>query len=136
MDVPRWRRDSVCSFGARGVCRYLSQRYPHYKELYPFDFIRMTETSEGRAVPYRGMTYTDYCKILSEFGTFPIVRFVQKKGMASGLAVLDADAFEDSVFLRGIGIPRTCELASAMRRACGEPDWPYNGPQQRRWGGT
>ena len=33
----------------------------------------MTESSLGRTVPYRGMTYADYSKILSEFGCHPLV---------------------------------------------------------------
>src|ERR1035437_3578197 len=56
-----------------GVCRYLSERYTVYKEVYPFDLINLTEHSEGRTFPYRGMTYSDYSSILSGFGTFPIV---------------------------------------------------------------
>lgn len=71
---------TLCAHSALwGVCRYLSQRYPHYRALYPFDFIRMTENSRGRAFPYRGMTYTDYCKILSDFGTSPIYGLLQRK---------------------------------------------------------
>ena len=38
---------TLCAHSALwGVCRYLSERYPYYKELYPFDFIRMTESSQ------------------------------------------------------------------------------------------
>jgi hypothetical protein len=56
-----------------GVCRYLSERYMVYKEVYPFDLINLTGNTEGRTFPYRGMTYNDYSSILSEFGTFPVV---------------------------------------------------------------
>ena len=65
---------TVCAHTALwGVCRYLSERYRVYKEVYPFDLINLTEHSEGRTFPYRGMTYSDYSTILSEFGTYPVV---------------------------------------------------------------
>ncbi|MGA3267414.1 MAG: hypothetical protein ABSE16_11390 [Verrucomicrobiota bacterium] len=102
---------TLCAHSALwGVCRYLSQRYTQYRELYPFDFIRMTESSEGRAVPYRGMTYTDYCRILGQFGTFPIARLVQKPGPASAPATLDADAFQDLYSYMESGFPVLASL--------------------------
>jgi hypothetical protein len=54
-----------------GVCRFLSQRYHHYGEVHPYDLVRLTDTNLGRPCPYRGMSYLDYSRILSEFGTFP-----------------------------------------------------------------
>jgi hypothetical protein len=56
------------------------------------------------------MTYTDYCHILSEFGTFPIVRFLQKKGAASGVGVLDGDAFQDLCSYVESGFPVLASL--------------------------
>jgi len=39
---------TLCAHSALwGVCRYFSERYTHYKELFPFDFIRMTENSKA-----------------------------------------------------------------------------------------
>jgi len=65
---------TVCAHSALwGVCRYLSERYSIYKELYPFDIIEMTGHSLGRKTPYRGMTYTDYSEILSAFGCYPVI---------------------------------------------------------------
>jgi len=65
---------TVCAHSALwGVCRYLSERYSTYRETYPFDLVKLTETSSGRVYPHRGMTYSDYCTILSEFGTYPII---------------------------------------------------------------
>ncbi len=65
---------TVCAHSALwSVCRYLSERYSLYGELFPFDLIKLTETYLGRTFPYRGMTYTDYCKILSDFGTYPVI---------------------------------------------------------------
>ncbi len=91
-----------------GVCRFLSEKYRVYKELYPYDFIRMTEPSQGRTVPYRGMTYTDYCKILSDFGTFPVFRVLQRSNGWDSEAFDDLCAYVESGFpvlasLRGIG---------------------------------
>jgi len=65
---------TVCAHTALwGVCRYLSERYTVYKEIYPFDIINFTSHSEGRTFPHRAMSYSDYSSILSEFGTFPAV---------------------------------------------------------------
>lgn len=64
----------VCAHAALwGVCRYLSDRYSVYGEVYPYDLIEMTGTTFGRRVPYRKMTYADYSEILSTFGCYPII---------------------------------------------------------------
>jgi len=64
---------TVCAHACLwGMCRYLSERYSAYRELYPFDLVDLTEEREGRTYPSRGMTYSDYCKILSSFGCFPV----------------------------------------------------------------
>ncbi|MCX6714765.1 MAG: hypothetical protein NTX72_03045 [Candidatus Uhrbacteria bacterium] len=75
---PMMSQDSeatVCAHSALwSVCRYLSERYPEYPEIYPYDLIDMTQdVSQGRRVPYRGMTYRDYATILSQFGCHPVV---------------------------------------------------------------
>jgi hypothetical protein len=65
---------TVCAHSALwGVCRYLSQRFHFYKEVHPYDLIRMTGHMQGRVIPYRAMTYTDYSTILTEFGCYPII---------------------------------------------------------------
>jgi hypothetical protein len=90
---------TLCAHSALwGVCRYLSERYPHYKELYPFDLIRMTESREGRTFPYRGMTYTDYCKILSDFGTCPVAKGLYRTGAFDGDVFQDLCAYVESGF--------------------------------------
>ena len=64
----------VCAHAALwGVCRYLSDRYRSYAELHPYDLIEMTGDYDGRRVPYRGMTWTDYSKILATFGCYPVL---------------------------------------------------------------
>lgn len=83
---------TVCAHSALwGVCRFLSQRYTSYRELHPYDLIRMTESSKGRVVPYRGMTYSDYCHILTDFGTFPVCRMLQRPGTPG----FDKEVFKD-----------------------------------------
>jgi hypothetical protein len=63
---------TVCAHTALwGVCRFLSEKYSIYKEIYPFDIIELTDLSFGRTFPYRAMTYLDYSNILSRFGTYP-----------------------------------------------------------------
>ncbi len=65
---------SVCAHTALWcACRYLSERYSVYKDFFPYDLIDLAENSEGRKVPYRGMTYKDYSNILLNFGTFPAI---------------------------------------------------------------
>ncbi len=70
---------TVCAHTALWcACRYLSERYTAYRELYPYDLIEMTGDTNGRRVPYRGMTYTDYSTILSGFGCHPAI--IRPKG--------------------------------------------------------
>lgn len=84
---------TVCAHASLwGVCRYLSERYSIYAETYPYDFINMTETSRGRTFPYRGMTYSDYCTILSEFGSFPILLQLRERPSDPNLI---PEAFQD-----------------------------------------
>ena len=64
---------TVCAHAALwGVCRYLSERYSAYQEVHPYDLVRMTGATMGRRAPYRGMTYHDYCEILTAFGCYPV----------------------------------------------------------------
>lgn len=70
---------TVCAHSALwAICRYLSERYTLYSEVYPFDLVKMTGTARGRTFPYRGMTYTDYSQILSSFGVYPVIVSVKK----------------------------------------------------------
>lgn len=70
---------TVCAHAALwGVCRYLSERYSLYSEMYPFEIVNLTKTSFGRTFPYHGMTYMDYCEILSSFGAYPILFSLKK----------------------------------------------------------
>src|ERR1051326_1567576 len=94
-----------------GVCRYLSERYKTYGELYPYDFISMTETAQGRTAPYRGMTHTDYCKILSEFGTFPVYRMVQRPNQTGGFD-WETETFRDLCTYVESGFPVLASLRS------------------------
>lgn len=65
---------TVCAHSALwGICRYLSQRYRVYREIYPYDLIKMTGHMGGRAFPYRGMTYEDFSSILTEIGCHPLI---------------------------------------------------------------
>lgn len=70
---------TLCSHSALwGICRYLSERYRVYQELYPFDLINLTEYSLGRSFPYRGMTYSDYSQILTQFGAYPALIWLKE----------------------------------------------------------
>ena len=63
---------TVCAHTALwSTCRYLSERYTTYPETYPYDFIAGTTDTNGRTAPYRGMTYTDYSRLLIQFGCHP-----------------------------------------------------------------
>lgn len=62
----------VCAHAALwGVCRYLSERYSIYSQMLPYDLIERANASQGRRVPYHGMTFSDYSEILSSFGCHP-----------------------------------------------------------------
>ena len=74
---------TVCAHATMwSVCRFLSQRYPIYKETLPFDLIQMVGKDNGRAFPKRGMTFRDYCQILDSFGCHPVV--LSPTGVAIG----------------------------------------------------
>jgi len=93
---------TVCSHAALwGICRYLSQRYSEYGEFLPYDLISRTSSDGGRALPYRGMTHTDYARILDDFGCHP-VSFAVKVGEES---FLDACTYVES------GIPLIASLS-------------------------
>ncbi len=67
---------NVCAHAALwSVCRYLSARYSMYKEIYPYDIVGLTGHARGRTYPYRGMTFNDYCEILSSAGCHPVLLY-------------------------------------------------------------
>jgi len=70
---------TVCAHTALwSTCRYLSERYTVYPETYPYDFIAGTTDTNGRTAPYRGMTYTDYSRLLIQFGCHPQILVMQE----------------------------------------------------------
>lgn len=87
----------VCAHAALWcACRYLSDRYHSYRELYPYDLVEMTGDMNGRRVPYRSMTWLDYSTILSEFGCHPaIIRPRVQDTTAARDWSQDAEAFYD-----------------------------------------
>lgn len=71
---------TVCAHTALwSMCRYLSERYTVYPETYPYDFITGTTDTDGRTAPYRGMTYTDYSRLLTQFGCHPEILFLREE---------------------------------------------------------
>ncbi len=71
---------TVCAHTALwSMCRYLSERYTVYPETYPYDFITGTTDTDGRTAPYRGMTYTDYSRLLTQFGCHPEILFMREE---------------------------------------------------------
>lgn len=69
----------LCAHAALwGMCRYMSERYPIYREVRPFDLVRMTGKDLGRAYPGRGMVYRDYSSILTDFGSYPVIEQVKE----------------------------------------------------------
>ena len=99
----------VCAHTALwSACRYLSERYPAYRELHPYDLIEMTGDANGRRVPYRGMTYSDYSTIFSGFGVHPAIivpKGTDTKGMPSKDWSKDAEAFYDLYAYMESGFP-------------------------------
>jgi hypothetical protein len=94
---------TVCAHATLwGVCRYLSERHSSYAELLPYDLVRLTATTVGRVVPYRGMTYTDYSKILSDFGCHPVI-FPTKSNFED--KTLKPEAFRDLYSYVESGLP-------------------------------
>jgi hypothetical protein len=95
---------TVCAHATLwGVCRYFSERYSSYAQLLPYDLVRLTATTTGRVVPYRGMTYLDYSKILSDFGCHPLIFRTKHSTTAGG--TLEPSAFDDLYTYVESGIP-------------------------------
>jgi len=94
---------TVCAHATLwGVCRYFSQRHSAYAEILPYDLVRLTATTMGRVVPYRGMTYSDYSKILSDFGCHPLILLMKES--TDGVS-LDDESFNDVYSYVESGIP-------------------------------
>ena len=95
---------TVCAHTALwAVCRHLSQRYTVYGELLPHQLVDSASTSRGRKAPNHGLTYSDYCEIISMFGCFPVVVVPNKK--SSDPWTLDPEAFYDIYAYMESGIP-------------------------------
>lgn len=94
---------TVCAHATLwGVCRYFSERYSSYAQLLPYDLVKLTATTTGRVVPYRGMTYSDYSKILSDFGCHPLITRIKTSTSSTSL---DVDAFDDVYSYVESGVP-------------------------------
>ncbi|MEM6779558.1 MAG: hypothetical protein AAF670_18025 [Planctomycetota bacterium] len=55
------------------VARYLSQQYPTYAEVLPFDLVQLAGRRHGRVFPQHGMTFEDYSEILDHVGCHPLI---------------------------------------------------------------
>jgi hypothetical protein len=94
---------TVCAHATLwGVCRYFSQRHASYAEILPYDLVKLTATTTGRVVPYRGMTYSDYSKILSDFGCHPLI--IRMKDSRTSLSI-DDGAFRNVYSYVESGLP-------------------------------
>ena len=93
-----------------GVCRYLSERHSSYAELLPYGLVKLTAQTVGRVAPYRGMTYQDYSKILSDFGCHPVL--IQTKG-STGDPVITPEALQEIYSYVESGLPVLASLHSA-----------------------
>jgi len=101
----------VCAHAALwGVCRYYSERYRTYAELHPYDLINLTTAQEGRTCPRHGMVYQDYSKILTDFGTYPVI--VRLKDGPYDAKPQDTTAWRDLCAYVESGFPVLASLAS------------------------
>lgn len=95
----------VCAHSALwSTCRYFSESYPEYGEVYPFDLVEMTGSQMGRTFPYRGMFYADYSEILTKFGVHPRVIY-------NGLKPLTAEQLGDVYAYVESGFPVMASFA-------------------------
>jgi hypothetical protein len=100
---------TVCAHSALwGVCRYLSERYSVYRELYPFDFITLTGTTRGRTYPNKGMNFYDYSSILTSFGTYPYIGLC--KSHSDNEKEIRPDSFEKIYHYMESGFPILASL--------------------------
>ena len=91
---------TVCAHAALwATCRYLSERYPVYREVYPYDLVEWTAPHRGRRAPHRGMTYEDYSTILTSFGAHPeVLRIQEEEGKQSLEKFQDMCSYIESGF--------------------------------------
>ncbi|MFC1977553.1 hypothetical protein ACFLWS_04735 [Chloroflexota bacterium] len=95
-----------------GVCRYLSEKYSVYGELYPFDLIELTGSNNGRTFPNRGMTYEDYSNILTKFGAYPWIMRIQKPDQSNpSLWAFNDDEYLDLCTYVESGFPVLASLS-------------------------
>lgn len=71
LHVPRYGGDGVRAHGAVEHLPVSFRALHRVSRNLPYDFIAGTRPTNGRTAPYRGMTYTDYSRLLIQFGCHP-----------------------------------------------------------------
>jgi hypothetical protein len=68
---------TVCAHAACWSCfRYFSERYPTYREIYPYQITQLTtDLSGGRLLPSKGLFMEQVVEIFSRFGFYPRIYF-------------------------------------------------------------
>jgi hypothetical protein len=68
---------TVCAHAACWSCfRYFSERYPAYREIYPYQITQLTtDLSGGRLLPSRGLYMEQVVEMFSRYGFYPRIYF-------------------------------------------------------------
>jgi len=68
---------TVCAHAACWGCfRYFTERYPTYREIYPYQITQLTtDLSGGRLLPSRGLWMEQVVEMFSRFGFYPRIYF-------------------------------------------------------------
>lgn len=87
MGFPYMSQDTEVNVCAHTSCwmvfRYLSERYPVYKEMYPHQISQLTnEYLFGRTIPSKGLTISQVAELFTGFGLFPEVYMRELTGDA------------------------------------------------------
>ncbi|MCD6328567.1 hypothetical protein J7M28_13575 [bacterium] len=113
---PHISQDTDVTICAHAACwmifRYYSERYPNYRETYPFQITQMTtDISTGRLIPSRGLNVGQISQIFSDFGFYPEI-YSRDKFTQPGLFDRLLYYYVES------GLPVVCGLATKFGVPC------------------
>jgi hypothetical protein len=127
---------TVCAHVALwGICRYLSERYPFYREMYPFDLVALSDPRDGRTSPYGGMTFQDYSRVFATFGCHPVMHKLREPRRGSGMKPMDSKAFKILYAYVESGIPVAVSIGKHAISVIGHTWNPAKPRKPRYWFG-
>lgn len=116
-----------------GICRYLSERYCYYQELYPFDIVALAEPRRGRTSPYGRLTFEDCSRVFSSFGCHPAAHALREPGDRGKVAPMTPEAFRLLYCYIESGIPVAATIGTHAVGIIGHTCDPKTPRKRRYW---